>query len=476
MRRWQAFWKWRRQAVGDASSLVLQSVATPGPDVVLALGLQWHAVLGADLPAQARRRARQVGAGQWVHGSERSESVGTATLPAWARRRGAPPIHAAAQALARRFPHGLIAAAVALDDGRRWVAVVRDGLVVGTGDRVYPDADQAVHALRDLVQRHGPALRLVGQAAALIAGEANTDPTGQRDEAPPLAFSDLLAELGPGTRLQSVGTRWRDVPMPLAVAGTVVLVAWTGSMLKQWGWWFRPSVPATVAQAAPPADDLWRAALDETARTLPHPDVAALHTALAALAALPRQPAGWAIQRADCTARAAGGWSCRAHFRRATRLATNAGFLAHAWPQWQLHWEPLDEVVARFSVDGAPRVVSWSTLKAREHWLHEGVTRLQRIAPVFSRIGLAAPIPVPVREPRDAAGQPVPLPVGLPAGFSGQAVTLDGPMRSMTLVGQALSEAVAWRALEMRFEPQADAGPAQSLFMATLQGTIYAIP
>lgn len=476
MSRWQALWTRSQPQAADAAPLVLQSVATTGPDVVLALGLQWHAVLGADLPTQARRRARQVGAAQWVHGSEGAESVGTATLPALARRRGAPPVHAAAQALARRFPHGLIAAALALDDGRYWLAVVRDGLVVGSGDRVYADVDQAAQALRELAQRHGPALMPVGHAAALMVGHVVGDARSARHDAPSLAFGDLVAELGPGTRLQSVGTRWRDVPLPLAVAGVVVLMAWTGSVLKQWGGFSRPAPPAVDTQHAPTADAAWRTALDEAVRTLPHPDALALHTALAALAALPPQPAGWAMQRAQCIAQATGGWDCQAHFRRTSRLATNAGFLAQAWPQWQLYWEPLDVVVARFAVAGPARAVSWTTLAAREHWLRDGVTRLQRIAPVFSRITLAAPVAVPVREPRDAAGLPLPLPEALPAGLHAQAVTLEGPLRSMTLVGQALSDAVAWRALEMRFEPQADAGPARSLLMATLQGTIYATP
>lgn len=473
---WQARPAQARPARKSAAEAILPAQVF-GRDILIVLGMQWHTILGGDLAAQARRRARRAGATHWVHAGGRAESVGTIRLArrilAAGRLGIAREAHSGAQLFARRNPSGIHAAAWRLEGGRCWLALVRDGQVLGNGDTVFETPAQAGLALQAAQARFGSALQCTHEAAALLS----PDPApGSQAAAETPDLSVLASSATAASALQRVplGGRWLLLPAA-GLCGVLAMAAWWRATQT----WTPPVLPAadspSVAELEAEGVRQWQRAIDAFLQGAKVPGQQSLDALWLAIGELPVQPAGWLLEGAQCDAASGSGWHCAVRYKRLNRLAGNEGFMAIVPGAWQMNWTSLDEVTARFRLaapaHGLDSVTLASTPRLR---FFPDADALQRIRAAFGRVDVGPAQPVPIAIPRDAAGKELPRPpdIALPQQ---RTIELQGPLRSLVLIGPSLTARIAWTRLSLRIDPAAAVSLRSSVLLATLSGVSYEI-
>lgn len=462
-----------RESAGEA----VLPARVSGRDILIVLGMQWHTILGGDLAAQARRRARRAGATHWVHAGGRAESVGTIRLARRTLAAGrlgiAREAHSGAQLFARRNPSGIHATAWRLEDGRCWLALVRDGQVLGNGDTVFETAAQAGLALQAAQARFGSALQCTHEAAALLSH----DPApGSQAEAETPDLSALASSATAASALQRVPLGGRGLLLPVAgFCGVLAMAAWWRTTQT----WTPPVLPAadspSVAELEAEGVRQWQRAVDAFLRGASVPSHQSLEALWLAIGELPVQPAGWLLEDAQCDAASGSGWHCAARYSRLNRLADNEGFMAIVPGAWQVNWTSLDEVTASFRLaapeHGLDPMALASTSRLR---FLPDADALQRIRAAFGRVDVGPAQPVAIAVPRDAAGRQLPRPpdIALPQQ---RLIELQGPLRSLALIGPALTARIAWTRLSLRIDPAAAVSLRSSVLLATLSGVSYEI-
>lgn len=469
------FWQARPgRAQGDQAMVPAQ---VSGREILVVLGMQWHTILGGDLAAQARRRARKAGATHWVHAGGRAESVGTIRLARRALAAGrlgiAREAHSGAQIFARRNAAGIHAMALHLEDGRCWLAIVRDGQVLGNGDTVFETPAQAGLALQAAWARFGSGLQCTGEAAALL----------QPDQAPGLQadgettdLATLASSATAASALQRASLDSRRMLIPAAgLCGALAAAIWWRTTQT----WTPPALP--VADSLPVADiqaeraDRWRQAIGAFQQGIAVAGSPSLASLWLAVGELPLQPAGWLLEGAQCEAVGGSGWHCAARYKRLNRLAGNEAFMALMPRAWQVDWTSLDEVTARFRLaapaQGLDGLMPASVPQER---FFPDADALQRIRAAFGQVSVGPPQPVPIAAPRDASGVELPLPpeVTMPQQ---RLIELQGPLRSLALIGPSLTARIAWTKLALRIDPAAAVSLRSSVLLATLSGVSYEI-
>lgn|GEM_PF-377186 len=461
---------------GPAGAVMLPAHVS-GRDILVVLGLHWHTILGGDLAAQARRRARKAGATHWVHAGGRAESVGTIRLARRALGAGrlgiAREAHSGAQLFARRNPSGIHAMVWHLEDGRCWMALARDGQVLGNGDIVFATQNEAALALQAARARFGAALQCTHEVAALLSHEqiAEFQATADAPDLPALASAATVA-----SALQKVALGGQRVLLSAAgLCAALAMATWWRTTQT----WTPPPLPVadSIPLAVIEADRVrrWQEAIDAFLRgslVSSHPSLEALWLTLGKL---PLQPAGWLLDGAQCDATSRSGWHCTVRYKRLNRLADNEGFMALVPTAWQVRWTSLDEVTASFQLAGPAHGVDRAMLAsvpARRFFPDADV--LQRIRAAFGRVDVGPAQPVSIPAPRDASGIELPLPPGI-ALPQQRLIELQGPLRSLALIGPSLTSRIAWTKLTLRIDPAAAVSIRSSVLHATFSGTSYEI-
>lgn len=481
--------------------VVLLPVSAQGRDVLIVLGMRWHTILGRDLAAQARRKVRQHGASHWVHAGGRSESVGTVRLvtrrfggPAGVGRKAASRLpanreaHSAAQLFARGAGGGTHALAWQLENGRCWLALVRDGQVLSEGDTVFDSAQQAGAALLAAQARFGE-LRYHGAATTLLADQSCvSEDAGE----PPFALAQLASGLGAASILQSRRIAWSGARGALL---GLLMLGITGWLLPTtWEDLRRPAREVDApydalpqAQASP--EQLWRHALADFRTRTRLPGAQGLDGLWREVAALPLRPSGWLLREVQCAVAHADAWHCAAHYRRQLAHADNAGLVRRlqTGAGRELSWTSLDDATATFAVrvdtvpwQGHPRAEEVAAFPARDAGGEAGrqtryfphADALQDIRRLFSRVEVGPPQAVAVAAPRGDDGAQLAVPDGwsLPTQ---RAVRVHGPLRSMALLDASLNGRIAWNQLSLTVDPAARVDIASSPLVATLSGVSY---
>ncbi len=455
MRTSAGFWRvaWRTPA---GSAPVRLAAAAGGRDVELVLGLAWHTILGSDLRRQAQRRARAQRATHYVHAAGRSESVGTVRLPA-ARRRAPREAHSAAQLFAHAAGAGAHLQAFALDDGRCWVVQTRDARVLAGGDVLVDPA--AVHGLVARFQERFGA-----------PGSVHGSPA-------PTWLAELAAGCGPASLLQPSTAARTQVLAWTVGAALVTLGAWQGSDR------FVGPPPNPVADVRGDVQDPMAATPTGLARpasepapglpALPSgPDVEGLARAWTAVVQLPLRPAGWQLHRVQCRfdtripSLEASGWQCDADYARSAPQAS-ATALAHAGLPGSLRWPALDAAIATFVVPAAAHPRRLADLSQHLPGVITDADALHAIRPAFVGVEVGALGAVPP-EPT-LATEPSPAP-----RLEQRSVRLRGPLRSLTLIDEPLTQRIVWQRLDVSFEPGAAADVDSSVIAVELSGVSYA--
>ncbi len=438
--------------------------ASDGSALDLILGLHWEAILGRDLTREARRRARQRGATHWSHAGGRAEVVGMTRLDAAPRPPWRTPC-AAAQGFARLAGPGVHLAAMPLpeDLGGFWLAVVRDGQVLTGGDRVLAGDDECAQAWHTWHERFGDTLTLWGDGSPCGTAELR-----------PLNWATLAAHVGPTAILHAsrggLGTPRAAAPRLAAFALASVF-----PLAALWWWWQLDSAPTTPAAAVGeslPGPEVWREALANWYRDTSLPTVQTLQQLVIGVLQVPASLRGWDVQRVSCQRTERSRWQCSAAYRRATPGARQEGLVAALPDAWHVQWRDLDHFDASWSFVGAERSVSPAQLQPDpERWFTDA-DRLLRWRPAWQRLEVGAVESIALR-PRLADGQPAPP---VPRGWhppSRRSLLLYGPLRSLSVLDEALTRRIAWHALDIQFgdEPRPDL--VRSALMLTLQGVLY---
>lgn len=432
----------------------------------VAFGLVWHTILGADLRGQALRRARAERATHWVHAGGRVESVGTLRLPrragsGWARRE----LHAAAQLFASAAGPGAHAGVWQLDTGVCWVALARDGRVLGGGDQLL-DAGQVGAVLEGAAERFGQALALHGMAAQWsLSGES----VAATPVAPDLAA--LAAHAGPDSLLQTrrLSGGGRAVACGAALAAALAALVW-----------WPPAFWSTMRPAPEPAPDSrdtlyiqepWHLAFERFVDGLRLAGAPALQALWDEVLELPVLPAGWVLERVDC--RWAGhAWRCGARFRRLRPDALAEDLQAGVPSAWRLAWPGLDAAQASREVPApASRLVPGALVRQRAGFFEDAdVVQAWRAA--FARLEVGDPVAVEPPAPRAVDGTLLPRPADLPR-LVARDVRLRGPLRSIALLDTLPAGRGGWQSLVITIDPAAQPALAESALMADIQGVIY---
>ena len=433
-------------------------VALPGHAAELVLGLRWHTILGSELTVRARKKAREHRATHYAHGGERAEAVGVLRFPRGDRPARGMTRYCAALAFAHGHARGLHACCVDLPDGRTWLVAAHQGKVLTQTDRVYATPADAHSALQTLMDRHGAALTVHGQVPA--------------SPAEPFDLTLLGAQLSAAISLKPVG--WA-VPKPVIVALAACALTIGGragwDLVRSWRSGAEP-MPSTTSSVSPEA--AWRDALTRLAsRTRVHTDDG-VSAVLAAVADLPMDIGGWQLRGAQCQPHADAGWQCGAQYQRQRRNATNATFLAARPSGWTESWHPLDGVTASFVLSDGAEPLAIDRLQPLSTHDTGTFSHLQTVLPAFAAIAIGEPAPLRIEPPVDGFGVPMPALPGMPTVHE-RSLTLDGPLRSLALVPASLSGQVAWRLLDARLHETAEPALNRSRWMASLQGTLYAL-
>ncbi|MDX3907346.1 MAG: hypothetical protein QHC78_16775 [Pigmentiphaga sp.] len=426
----------------------------PADDRLLVLGMRWHTILGSRLDLRARQKARQAKASHYAH-AENSEAVGVVRLHR-ADRGEAGKIHSAALAFAAEHRQGIVALRASLPDGRVWVVAAQAGKVLTQSDRIYPTDGDARMALDDLAERYGDGLT--------VLSFEDDDPPGQ-------SLAAMLGESAQRHLLRPAGWALPSVPRPLAVAVLGCLAAFLLRGLWDWYQGVRSDPPPVPQRVDPQA--AWSEVYSQfERRTRVHAgkDWTAL---LSGLAELPVDVGGWRLSSAQCKRAVAADWSCLARYGRAHRLATNASFLAARPSGWHENWQPMDAVVAEFAIAGGGRALDLAKLKSLAQHENEIITSLQQLLPVLSSATLGDATPVRLEAPRDELGQPIPAMGGGPLILE-RALTLEGPLRSLFLTPDTLSDQIEWRSVSLTVDEAAEPSLNRSRLMAGLSGVLYA--
>jgi len=466
---------WQMRPARAAGAVVLPAQVS-GRGILVVLGMQWHTILGGDLTAQARRRARKVAATHWVHAGGRAESVGTIRLArrdlAAGRLGIAREAHSGAQLFARRSASGVHAMAWHLEDGRCWLALARDGQVLGNGDTVFETPAQAALALQAARARFGTTLQYTQEAAALLPPGPDQGVTAA--EAPDL--SALAGAATAASALQKAPPGGQRVLLPaVGLCGALAVTAWWQvAQVRP-----RPSLPVvdSMSAAVIEADHArrWQAAIDTFLRDARMPTHSSLQALWMAIGELPLQPAGWLLDGAQCDAANEGGWHCTVRYRRLNRLAGNEGLMALVPRVWQVDWTSLDEITASFRLaapgHGSDRIAPASMSGRR---FFPDADALQRIRAAFGRVDVGPAQPVSIAAPKDDSGLDLSRPpdIVLPQQ---RLIELQGPLRSFVLIGPSLTTRIAWTRLSLRIDPAAATSLRSSVLLATLSGVSYEI-
>lgn len=433
-------------------------VALPGHAAELVLGLRWHTILGSELSVRARKKAREHRATHYAHGGERAEAVGVLRFPRGDRPARGMTRYCAALAFAQGHARGLHACCVDLPDGRTWLVAAHQGKVLTQTDRVHATPADAHAALQALMDRHGAALTVHGQVPA--------------SSAEPFDLTLLGAQLSAANSMRSVG--WA-VPKPIVLA--LAACALTVGARAGWdlirSWRSGPEqMPSAALRVSPEA--AWREALARLAsQTRVHTDEG-VSAVLAAVVGLPMDIGGWQLRGAQCQPQADAGWQCGAHYQRQRRSATNATFLAARPSGWSERWHPLDGVTASFVLSDGGQPLAIDRLQPLATHDAGTFSHLQSVLPAFASIAIGEPAPLRIEPPVDGFGVPMPALPGMPSVHE-RSLSLDGPLRSLALVPASLSGQVAWRLLDARLHETAEPALNRSRWMASLQGTLYAL-
>lgn len=468
---------WRAGPGRESAGAAILPAHVSGRDILVVLGLHWHTILGGDLAAQARRRARKAGATHWVHAGGRAESVGTIRLARRALGTGrlgiAREAHSGAQLFARRNASGIHAMVWHLKDGRCWLALVRDGQVLGNGDTVFATPNEAALALQAAYARFGAALQCTHEAAALLPHEQapGFQVTADAPDLPALASAATAA-----SALQKASLGGQRVLLPAAgLCAALAMVAWWRTTQT----WTPPPSPVAdnIPLAVIEADRVhrWQESIDAFLRDTRVPSHLSLEALWLAIGKLPLQPAGWLLDGAQCDAMSSADWHCVARYKRLNRLADNEGFMALVPAAWQVRWTSLDEVTASFALAGPAHGLDRAMpAPATPRRFFPDADVMQRIRAAFGRIDVGPAQPVSVPAPRDASGIDLPLSAGIVLPQQ-RLIELQGPLRSLALIGPSLTSRIAWTKLTLRIDPAAAVSLRSSVLHATLSGTSYEI-
>jgi hypothetical protein len=416
----------------------------PDTDKMLAFGLRWFPLVGSQAVHQARVRARALGGTHYVAGGLRAAAGGCARLSGVTRRRQ---VYAAAQVFAQLYTSGRAATCVAaLPDGRYWLVAAQDGAVAARADRCYENELDAHQALRELQERQ-PGLQVL---------------TAEN------LYRALLSGLDASSLLLPVQSRWAGVPLPVRVVmlSLAVSMAWPPTM-ELWRRFRSP--PLAIVQEVDPVQG-WQSVAKTFMQRTPVHRPQALQAALAALARLPLDLRGWALQAAQCHP-TADAWACNARYLRLGHDATNEALSRLVPAGWELSFEPLDQASIAWHVPLQQASLFTSPPLSRVNTEMRLASELQRIRPLFTQVAMGRPVVVSLAPPVDAQGRPVPMPTSVQRLWR-RSLTLAGPMRSFLLWSDAGS-ATTWSELTLELEHPRRPDIATSALFIRLEGAIY---
>jgi len=418
----------------------------------LVMGLSWQAMLGESLDKQARQIARRAKATHFCRGGPRSNVVGTVAI-----RKSDPvrklTLYAAAAAFARSQARavGVVAVRVALTEDQIWIAAALNGAVLVESDKVCSLAQSQEH-LEELRTRH-PNLTLYGDG-----GDYSLD------------ANLLQANLGPDTQLRSARADFRQVPMPLRIAGALALayMAWDHGT----DWWQqhqRQQARSDRSAVQIDAQALWRDALGTWSRgiLLHGPD--GLRALFGVLDSLPINPGRWQLAQVRCQPQ-----FCEATYRR-HRLGSRDSLLYALPADVNVSWEGFDTAVVRYPLSLPLQPLSVDALAPISSVDEHVANQLQRSASLWESARLNPVQQVSLATPM-ASGPNGPMAVQRPADLNlpvYRTFSLTGPLRS--ILALALPPNIAFDEITVQLT-DGEARLSRSRLAATFEGTYYALP
>lgn len=455
---------WERTGQSKAAKAGVRSphVLLRDGGVDLVLGMAWSPVLGSKALHVARRKAAEDRASHYllltVPGRH---AVGTAKLTRKeAAGLGKRAVYSGAAALAGLRGAGMTVGCFELDDGRIWMASIRDGLVQSKSDVIFDEADDAyaqLAAYRDDADKRGSSLTVFG----------NIDHVDEPMQ---------LAELAGGARLAlqarhfSLDQLPKPVRVSLGLLGALVVLHFGYGYYQDWQ--KRRELAQLRANMQDPTR-AWAQAVAKEGKSKRVDSRDSLGALYDGMADVPMRIAGWALKSFFCVP-AGSKWSCSAKYHR-TRYGTTNNSLAEALPDdWKVSFAPLEDAQVNWTISGsAPKLgVDVSKLPRRDEVYLDPVSDLQRILPAFKLIRLTTPVPWTVPVPIDGNNHPISKPSTFPLPGAIQ-VRMTAPLRSLS-VWDLTKSPTAVKRVEVTLDPTSEeVGLDTSVLMMNVTGDIY---
>lgn len=427
----------------STSRAYVQMVAS----VNLVFGLDWFAVLGAQVSREAKRIARQYKASHMVVCGDDAGSVGLAAFKT--RRKGAPVLHSAAQLLAQRFTSGTVAMVLQLDGEQWWVVAIHEGAVVARTDQLCASAQEAAGAMQQLRQAY---------SALTVLGETTPAPS----------LSELAKGVLSSAELRRAGRQLPGLPWPIQGLLIALVLAVFLPGLADWLAVLDEPPHGDAVPVSP--DEAWRATLHEVAASHWVHGVPGTQQILQSFHDLPVRLKGWGLSVAECLADQSR-WNCSADYERASVGASNDGLIAEARPEWNVSFTPLNKARVQWTLIAQGTGGHHATLNTTRQNERDLFSRLQAIEPAMVSVAIGPSKPVPVAAPTDMSGQALPRPHGM-QGLRTRAVEIRSPIRSASLLLPDC-EAMGWQRIALRLDPTVHPSLINSRINITFQGVLY---
>lgn len=428
-------------AISAGSTQHYRLLGVPNTHFTLVLGLQWHALIGSDYPALARKKAREAKADVFAHAPS-SVSVGTLKYnksdgkPATAKKgkkggAAAQQLHSGALALCAAFPNGLAIVKVAFEDHSVWVVGIRDGVVIARTDVLYPTMEDADYAIEQLKQRY--------------PGQDFTTHSTDNDDtyANLLDLSQLYQGISSKTELQSLSFSLASVPGPIKL----LLAIGVGAILIQNGfgqyhkWVNARAERAAAAQNLDP-DEAWTSAIAATAASTRVDTQESWDQLLDTVIDAPPVIAYWAIGKITCKPAGAPNawrWGCEAEYSRLDdnrkKISSNSTFTAAMPSTWSVKWESLDlnNITAVWSIPARSKPLDIKRAPPTSSLGPVWITSLQEVQGAFKTITNKGSGNIAIPAPTNPDGSPVGDPSSPVPILQTRPLVMNGPLRSFAI-------------------------------------------
>ena len=394
----------------NCPSLVLCS--DENGSVYLAFGLQWRSIVTSGGKDACLKLVKKAGGSHFIY--KNNQQMGFGFIDS--KKENLTPgtlIYPAAQIAARLYGGNAILA-FKIADGEYWFAIIRNGIPTSIDKFINSDND---YAIKEEVKKSYESAKNDSVELAVYTNVPNLIECASIHTSSP---ADLLLSASTGTTdaLESSHGLAISLPKPSVIAGIfifILLIAYLGYQHKK-----KIDKEEFVKSNVVKEDDpsiAWDRAIKEWQSKRAHPSGEGIRKIREAIGLAPLNWNGWKMKNLSCISNAlidtsksqqSGAakfvitpinttsinvpkntvlrtWSCNASYIRSKSGSLNRDMLSSVPDNWTINFEPLNKLVATWSLTETLPTIVISDLKDTQYHMLETTSRLQELSPLLEQ-------------------------------------------------------------------------------------------